>query len=167
MSIALGRKNYVFVGDVAPGNGLAGLYSLVATCEARSINPLVYLVDVLTRVQDHPAKLIDELLPGPGPQRTERRRRSPARYQYPSGGPHLAIVRSIDLTTHLRLHARECGSPGGYKRISRRPLGRPSRRPRFSPYSHTASGRRTLEECRRRQAARSPRRRSTHTADSS
>jgi transposase len=62
--IALGRKNYLFVGDVAAGKSLAGLYSLVATCETRGINPFDYLVDVLTRVQDHPASAIDELLPG-------------------------------------------------------------------------------------------------------
>jgi transposase len=62
--IALGRKNYLFVGDVAAGKSLAGLYSLVATCEARGINPFDYLVDVLARVQDHPANAIDELLPG-------------------------------------------------------------------------------------------------------
>ena len=62
--IALGRKNYLFVGDVASGKSLAGLYSLVATCESRGINPFDYLADVLARVQDHPAKAIDELLPG-------------------------------------------------------------------------------------------------------
>jgi transposase len=62
--IALGRKNYLFVGDVAAAKSLAGLYSLVATCETRGINPFDYLVDVLTRVQDHPASAIDELLPG-------------------------------------------------------------------------------------------------------
>jgi Response regulator receiver domain/IS66 C-terminal element len=54
------RKNYLFVGDVAAGKSLAGLYSLVATCEARGINPFDYLVDVLARV----ASAIDELLPG-------------------------------------------------------------------------------------------------------
>ena len=43
---------------------LAGLYSLVATCEARGLNPFEYLADVLTRVQDHPTSVIDELLPG-------------------------------------------------------------------------------------------------------
>jgi IS66 C-terminal element len=32
--------------------------------EARRINPFDYLVDVLARVQDHPASAIDELLPG-------------------------------------------------------------------------------------------------------
>jgi transposase len=54
----------LFVGDVAAGKSLAGLYSLVATCEARGINPFDYLVDVLARVQDHPASAVDELLPG-------------------------------------------------------------------------------------------------------
>jgi transposase len=61
--IALGRKNYLFVGDVASGRSLAGLYSLVATCESRAINPFDYLADVLARVQDHTASAIDELLP--------------------------------------------------------------------------------------------------------
>lgn len=63
--IALGRKNYLFVGDLAAGKSLTGLYTLVATCESRGINPFVYLVDVLKRVQDHPASRLDELLPGP------------------------------------------------------------------------------------------------------
>ena len=61
--IALGRKNYLFVGDVASGKSRAGLYSLVATCESRGINPFDYLADVLARVQDHRANAIDELLP--------------------------------------------------------------------------------------------------------
>jgi transposase len=62
--VALGRKNYLFVHDVERGASLAGLYSLVATCEARGINPFEYLTDVLARVQDHPASRLDELLPG-------------------------------------------------------------------------------------------------------
>ena len=44
---------------------LAGLYTLVATCEARGINPFAYLADVIPRVQDHPKRRLDELLPGP------------------------------------------------------------------------------------------------------
>ena len=62
--VALGRKNYLFVHDAERGASLAGLYSLVATCEARSINPFEYLADVLARVQDHPASDVDALLPG-------------------------------------------------------------------------------------------------------
>ena len=61
--VALGRKNYLFVHDSDAGESLAGLYSLVATCEARAINPFEYLADVLARVQDHPTSAIDELLP--------------------------------------------------------------------------------------------------------
>lgn len=42
---------------------IAGLYTIIATCEARGINPFAYLSDVLTRVQAHPAKRLHELLP--------------------------------------------------------------------------------------------------------
>ncbi len=62
--VALGRKNYLFVHDVERGASIVGLYSLVATCEARGINPFEYLADVLARVQDHPVSDIDALLPG-------------------------------------------------------------------------------------------------------
>jgi transposase len=59
------RKNYLFVHDVERRASIAGLYSLVATCEeARVINPLDYVADVLARVQDHSASDMDELLPG-------------------------------------------------------------------------------------------------------
>jgi transposase len=51
-----GRKNYLFVGDVDAGMSIAGLYTLVATCEARGINPFAYLADVIPRVQDHPER---------------------------------------------------------------------------------------------------------------
>lgn len=63
--VALGRKNYLFVGDVEAGKSIAGLYTLVATCEARGINPFAYLSDIIPRVQDHPKRRLDELLPGP------------------------------------------------------------------------------------------------------
>ena len=63
--VALGRKNYLFVGHVDSGVSIAGLYTLVATCEARGINPFAYLADVIPRVQDHPKRRLDELLPGP------------------------------------------------------------------------------------------------------
>jgi hypothetical protein len=59
----LGRKNFLFVGSDEAGENLAGLYSLIATCEANEVNPVAYLADVLIRVQTHPASRIDELLP--------------------------------------------------------------------------------------------------------
>ena len=60
---ALGRKNYLFVGGDAPGERIAGLYSLVATCEENGVDPQSYLADVLTRVASHPHAELDALLP--------------------------------------------------------------------------------------------------------
>ena len=60
---ALGRKNFLFVGHYQAGENLAGLYSLIATCEANGVNPTEYLADVLIRIQTHPASRIDQLLP--------------------------------------------------------------------------------------------------------
>jgi transposase len=61
--LALGRKNYLFVGDEYSGKNVAGLCSLTATCEANTVDPLAYLTDVLGRIGSHPAAKIDELLP--------------------------------------------------------------------------------------------------------
>jgi transposase len=60
---ALGRKNYLFVGNDEAGDNIAGLYSLVATCQANGVNPEAYLADVLLRVQTTPQSQIDDLLP--------------------------------------------------------------------------------------------------------
>jgi transposase len=61
--VALGRKNFLFVGHKRAGENLAVLYTLVGSCELNGINPYDYLVDVLQRIATHPAAKIDELLP--------------------------------------------------------------------------------------------------------
>ena len=61
--VALGWKNFLFVGHEEGGESLAGLYSLVSTCEANGVEPISYLTDVLGRVRSHPDKALDELLP--------------------------------------------------------------------------------------------------------
>lgn len=61
--IALGRKNFLFFGNEDAAKNLSIIYSLVATCERHDVNPLAYLTDVLLRVQTHPAKDIEALLP--------------------------------------------------------------------------------------------------------
>jgi transposase len=50
--VVLGRKNYLFVGNDAGGRRAAILYSLIASCKRRGINPVEYLTDVLTRLRD-------------------------------------------------------------------------------------------------------------------
>lgn len=52
--MALRRKNYLFVGSDEAGRNLAGLSSLVATCEVNGVNPGAYLADVLMRLGSPP-----------------------------------------------------------------------------------------------------------------
>ncbi len=61
--IALGRKNYLFVGNNAAGVNLAVNQTLVACCVNVDVNPQEYLSDVIIRIQTHPMSRIDELLP--------------------------------------------------------------------------------------------------------
>ena len=61
--VALGRKNFLHVGDEDAGANIAGLYSLVATCAANGKNPIAYLTDVLGRIGSHPNDRLDEILP--------------------------------------------------------------------------------------------------------
>jgi len=62
--LALGRKNWLFVGSEAGGQAAARLLSLVQTCRAMKINPQEYLEDVFRRLQGHNSQKLDELLPG-------------------------------------------------------------------------------------------------------
>jgi hypothetical protein len=43
---------------------IAGLYTLVSTCEVRGINPFA-ISPPSSHVQDDPKRRLDELLPGP------------------------------------------------------------------------------------------------------
>jgi transposase len=61
--IAIGRKNYLFAGSDAGGRRAAVMYSLIETAKLNAINPQHYLADVLSRIADHPARQIGELLP--------------------------------------------------------------------------------------------------------
>jgi len=61
--VALGRKNFLFVGSEDAGHDLAVLYTLVASCEKHGVNPIDYVTDVLTRVHSHPARDVLDLLP--------------------------------------------------------------------------------------------------------
>jgi transposase len=61
--VAVGRKNYLFAGSDAGGRRAAVMYSLIETAKLNGVNPHHYLTDVLTRIADHPARQIAELLP--------------------------------------------------------------------------------------------------------
>jgi hypothetical protein len=61
--VALGRKNWLFVGSDEGGETAAVLMSLCTTCKNLGIDPQAYLRDVLDRISTHPQRRIDELLP--------------------------------------------------------------------------------------------------------
>jgi transposase len=61
--VAIGRKNYLFAGSDAGGRRAAAMYSLIESAKLNGLNPQHYLADLLTRIADHPARRIAELLP--------------------------------------------------------------------------------------------------------
>jgi len=62
--VVIGRKNYMFAGSEAGAWRASIIYSLVASCKLKGIDPFAYFRDVLKRVSTHSANKIDELLPG-------------------------------------------------------------------------------------------------------
>lgn len=61
--VALGRKNFLFLGSDAGGERAATMYSLLGTARLNDVNPEAYLREVLTVIADYPVNRIDELLP--------------------------------------------------------------------------------------------------------
>lgn len=62
-AVAMGRKNWTFAGSDEGGHRAAAIYTLIQTAQLNDVDPQAWSADVLARVQDHPARLIDELLP--------------------------------------------------------------------------------------------------------
>lgn len=61
--IAVGRKNFLFVGSENGGKTAATLYSLITSCKRLHINPWEYLKDVIERISTHPMARVWELTP--------------------------------------------------------------------------------------------------------
>jgi transposase len=61
--IAVGRRNWTFAGSDEGGRCAAAIYTLIETAKLNDVDPLAWLAHGLARLQDHPAKRIDELLP--------------------------------------------------------------------------------------------------------
>lgn len=61
--LAIGRKNWLFVGSSDGGEAAAILLSLIQTCRGLNINPRVYLEDVMKRLMGWNSKNLVALLP--------------------------------------------------------------------------------------------------------
>jgi hypothetical protein len=62
-SVALGRKAWLFAGSDRGGERAAMIYALITTAKLNDVDPRAWLADVLSRIADHPASRLDELLP--------------------------------------------------------------------------------------------------------
>ena len=65
MTIAVGRRNYLFCCSDAGAGRAASAYTLLGTCALVGADPRIYLADVLNKleIEDWPMSRIDELLP--------------------------------------------------------------------------------------------------------
>jgi len=61
--IAIGRKNWLFVGSPRGGQTAAVLFSFTSTCQRLGVEPWRYLREVLERLPSCPAERLTELLP--------------------------------------------------------------------------------------------------------
>ena len=61
--VALGRKNWLFVGSAAGGRAAAIAATLIETAKLNGIDPEAWLADTLARIPDTKITRLDELLP--------------------------------------------------------------------------------------------------------
>jgi len=61
--IPMGRKNWHFCWTELGAEHVGIIQSLMSTCRLHGVNPTTYLVDVLQRIDRHPASKISELTP--------------------------------------------------------------------------------------------------------
>ena len=61
--IAIGRKNYMFIGSERGGKSAAIAYTLIETEKLNGVDPQAWLTDTLSRIADHKINRIDEFLP--------------------------------------------------------------------------------------------------------
>jgi len=61
--IPMGRKNWLFCWTELGARQVGIIQSLLVTCKLHQINPYTYLVDVLQRISEHPARRTIELTP--------------------------------------------------------------------------------------------------------
>ena len=61
--IAVGRRNWLFVGSDQGGRTMAILRSFVGSCELVKVDPFEWFRDVLGRIGEHSIQALDELLP--------------------------------------------------------------------------------------------------------
>ncbi len=62
-AVALGRKNFLFVGSDCGGERAAAMYTLIGSAKLNGLDPELYLRTIMARIADHPISQIQDLLP--------------------------------------------------------------------------------------------------------
>lgn len=62
-SIALGRKNYLFVGSQNGGKAASIAYTLIETAKLNGVDPQHWLANTIARIPDYKITKVDDLLP--------------------------------------------------------------------------------------------------------
>ena len=78
-TIALGRKNYLFMGSASGGKAAAIAYTQIETARLNGVDPQAWLADVLQCIPDYKINRIDELLPWNTPPAEDRESASASR----------------------------------------------------------------------------------------
>jgi transposase len=61
---ALGKKNWLFIGEAGAGGRSAIVYTVIESCRRRRLDPYAYLRDVLTRLPRMTIQQVPNILPG-------------------------------------------------------------------------------------------------------
>ena len=61
--VALGRKNFLFVGSKGGGDAAAIAYTLIETAKLNKVDPQAWLTWVLAQIADHKITRLEELMP--------------------------------------------------------------------------------------------------------
>ena len=59
----MGKRNWLFASTEVGARRVGIIQSLMVTCRLHGVDPYTYLVDVLQRISEHPAKRVRELTP--------------------------------------------------------------------------------------------------------
>jgi transposase len=60
---AIGKKNWLFIGDAEAGQRSAIIYTVIESCRRRGLDPYAYLREVLTRLPNMTNRQIPEVIP--------------------------------------------------------------------------------------------------------
>ena len=71
---ALGKKNWLFIGEAEAGERSAIIYTVIETCRRRRIDPYRYLRDVLTRLPQMNIQQVPDILPAAWANRNDSKK---------------------------------------------------------------------------------------------